>query len=106
MAEAARGAGHGFLHVMPHVLGAEAIVLAHRGQFEEAEQRASKAIETLRATEFVWGAADSLMVLGEVQRLAGKRAEAEASISEALAIYEAKGILPLAEQARSKLAQL
>ena len=106
LAEAAREAGHGFLHVMPHVLGAEAIVLAHREQFEEAEQRASKAIEMLRATEFVWSGADSLIVLGEVQRRAGKRAEAEASIREALAIDEAKGILPLAEQARSKLAQL
>jgi class 3 adenylate cyclase/tetratricopeptide (TPR) repeat protein len=106
LAEAAREASHGFLHVMPHVLGAEAIVLAHREQFEEAEQRASKAIETLRATEFVWSAADSLILLGEVQRLAGKRGEARASIREALAIYENKGIVPLAEQARSKLAQL
>jgi class 3 adenylate cyclase/tetratricopeptide (TPR) repeat protein len=106
LAEAAREASHGFLHVMPHVLGAEGIVLAHRGLFEEAEQGASKAIEMLRATEFVWSGADSLIILGEVQRLAGKRAEAEASIREALAIYENKGIVPLADQARSRLAQL
>lgn len=46
------------------------------------------------------------MALGEVQSLAGKRAEAEASIREALAICEEKGILPLAEQVRSKLAKL
>jgi class 3 adenylate cyclase/tetratricopeptide (TPR) repeat protein len=106
LAEAAREASHGFLHVMGHVLSAEAIVLAHSGRFEEAEQKARESVSLNRTTEFVWNTADFLMALGEVQSLAGKRTEAEASIHEALAIYERKGILPLVEQARSKLAQL
>jgi class 3 adenylate cyclase/tetratricopeptide (TPR) repeat protein len=106
LAEVARKESGDYLHVLPHVRIAQAIVLARRGQLEEAERKAREGVSSQRATEFVWGTADSLMALGEVQRLAGKRVEAEASIRESLAIYEEKGILPLAERARSKLAQL
>ena len=106
LAEAAEEASQGYLHVMPYVYSAQAIVLAHKGQFDEAEQHARDAITILRRTEFNTQTADALMTLGEVLRGAGRVSEAVGAISEAIAIYAEKGIVPLVEHARSELAQL
>jgi len=106
MAEAAREESGDFLHVRVHALKAQAIVLAHRGKNGEAERLAREAVDASRSTGFMWQTADALMTLGEVQRLIGARSEAEVSIREAIAIYEAKGIVPFAEEARSRLARI
>ena len=106
LAEAAEEASQGYLHVIPFVYSAQAIVLAHRGHYDEAEQHVRDAITTLRRTEFNTQTADALMTLGEVLRGAGRVSEAVAAISEASAIYEEKGIVPLVERARSEIAQL
>ena len=92
--------------MIPYVYSAQAIVLAHRGQFDEAEQRARDAITILRRTEFNTQTADALMTLGEVLRGAGRVSEAAAAISEALVIYEKKGIMPLIRLANSELDRL
>ena len=106
LAEAAEEASQGYLHVIPYVYCAQAIVLIHRGQFDEAEQHARDAITTLRRTEFNAQTADALMTLGEVLRGAGRVSEAAAAISQALVIYEEKGIVPLIRLARSELDRL
>lgn len=54
MAEVARKESGDYLHVLPHVRIAQAIVLARRGQLEEAEQQAREGVSAQRATEFVW----------------------------------------------------
>jgi class 3 adenylate cyclase/tetratricopeptide (TPR) repeat protein len=106
LAQAAREAGQDFLHIMPYVRMAEAVVLAHRGRFGEAEERAREAVATSDGTEFRWVTADTLMTLGQVLLLAGKLAEAEEAVGEALAVFEEKGILPFADRARALLEEI
>jgi class 3 adenylate cyclase/tetratricopeptide (TPR) repeat protein len=84
----------------------EAMVLARRGLFEEAEQIARDAVAEMDTSDFPSERGDVRMALAEVLRLAGNDEEAGDTIREAIAFYEAKGNVLQAGTARGKLAAL
>ena len=107
LAQGARALSGGLMrHVELTWRQASALVLARRGQFEEAEHLAQESVIALRSTEFMWNTADALVTLAAVLRLAGKRQEAADALREALDRYERKGIVALADHARRLLAEI
>jgi len=71
---------------------ARAKLLARRSGFDEAEHLAREAVELAQQTpDFLHLPADALMSLAEVLRAAGKTADADAAVGDALALYERKG---------------
>ena len=89
-----------------HVRAGRAKLCARGGKLDEAEAAAREGVALAEATEFVDLRGDSLLALGEVLRLAGRKDEAAEATRQALAIWEAKGNVVHAERARSFLAQL
>jgi len=81
-------------------------LLARYGQFPAARQLADEAIALVSRTSYAVLQAQTLMAKAEVNRLAGARDQAEASLRAALRIYEDRHALPLAEQAQAALASL
>jgi tetratricopeptide (TPR) repeat protein len=81
-------------------------LLARRGGVEEAERLARQATALAAGTDFLDGRAQAVADLAEVLRLAGRREEAAAEVEKALALYERKGNLVMAERARARLAKL
>ena len=81
-------------------------VLAHRGEFDEAEKLAREAIEIVERTDWYLHRAQALSALGEVLELAGRREEARAAYEQAVEAFERKGVLPDAEQTRRRIAAL
>jgi tetratricopeptide (TPR) repeat protein len=86
--------------------GARAKVVAHAGNFAEAERLAREAVELGARTDFLDSYADALLDLVEVLRLAGMSAEMEPLIEEALVVYERKQHLVGVERARRLLTEL
>jgi class 3 adenylate cyclase/tetratricopeptide (TPR) repeat protein len=86
----------------------QARVLARRGQHAEAERVARGAVELAAASGgALLNHADALVVLAQVLDLVdGRREEAAAALHEALGLYERKGALVPAAQARERLATL
>jgi ATP/maltotriose-dependent transcriptional regulator MalT len=84
-----------------HVTGewgpTRARVLAHRGEAEEAEAIARKAVDIL-VEQDVFFRGYALTSLAEVLVSAGKLDEARECARAALAKYERKGLVPLAEK--------
>ena len=80
---------------------ARARVLARRSELVEAETLAREALAM--AGDYVPARGGSYEALAEVLALAGRRDEAEHALSEAVAIYEAKGNLPFVARARERL---
>jgi class 3 adenylate cyclase len=93
------------MHVEPMWQQAAALVLARRGQLEQAEALAQEAVLRLRATEFMWKTADALARLAVVCRLSGRQADAAVLFREAQRLYEEKGIIRLAEGTQRLLAE-
>jgi tetratricopeptide (TPR) repeat protein len=83
-----------------------ALVIAHRGDHADAERLAREAVAYVRATDSPNVQAGALSDLGEVLAAAGRHEEAAAAFREALALYERKGIVPLARRTRERLATL
>jgi hypothetical protein len=54
----------------------------------------------------LWTRGLTLLDLAEVLEAAGRRYEAAAEIESALALFEQKGDLPMADQARARLERL
>jgi class 3 adenylate cyclase/tetratricopeptide (TPR) repeat protein len=81
-------------------------VLARRGEIERALGLAREAIRLLSETDSLVAQADALIALSEVVAVAGRRAEARASVEQALGLYERKGDLVSAARARTLLAGL
>jgi ATP/maltotriose-dependent transcriptional regulator MalT len=81
-------------------------VLAHRDEFEEAEQLAREGLEIVEQTDWWLHRGQALSALGEVLELAGRVDEARASYEQAVDAFERKGVLPDAEVARQRLEQL
>ena len=107
VAQAVRGSPGGeYPWVKPTLLAAMALVRARQGAALEAETLSHEAVTIWRGTEFTWLLGDALMVLSEVLRLSGKRADAVAAAREAFDLYEAKGIRPFMARARAVLATL
>ena len=79
-------------------------VLARRGELEEGERLAREAVALAAETDMLNAHADALIDLAEVLALAGQDARAE--LEQALALYERKGNLVMAERTRSRLAEL
>ena len=91
---------------LPQMLSRQARgkVLARRGELDEGERLAREAVALAAETDMLNAHADALIDLAEVLALAGQDARAE--LDEALALYEQKGNLVMAERTRSKLAEL
>jgi tetratricopeptide (TPR) repeat protein len=83
--------------------GIHARLLARRGRFEEAERRARESLAVAAQTDMLWFHGDVLMDLAEVLRLADRTRDAAEAASEALALYERKGMIPYARGARELL---
>jgi tetratricopeptide (TPR) repeat protein len=79
-------------------------VLARRGEYHEGERLAREAVALAAETDMLNAHADALLDLAEVLALVGQDARAE--LEQALALYERKGNLVMAERTRSKLAEL
>ena len=79
-------------------------LLARRGELEEGERLAREAVALAEETDMLNAHADALIDLAEVLALAGQDARAE--LDRALALYERKGNLVMAERTRSRVAEL
>ncbi len=81
-------------------------VLAHRGEFEEAEKLAREGVEIVEQTDWYLHRGQALSALGEVLELASRPDEARASYEQAIKSFERKGALPDVEAIRRRLEQL
>jgi predicted ATPase/DNA-binding SARP family transcriptional activator len=81
-------------------------LLARQGQLAAARQLASEAMALVTPTPYPALRAQMLLASAEVSRLAGAPGEAEASLRQALRIYEDKRAVALAERTRAALASL
>lgn len=84
--------------------GVRARVLARRGEAGQALTLATEAVEIAARTDFLSWRGEALLDLAQVLALAGERDEAVRAASEALALFETKGNVVLAEQARRSVA--
>ena len=107
--EAARGAEK--TTVVDDVLGqaywrwVRAMVLAKRGDGDEALRLTAQAIELARRTDALPFVGDAVAARGDVLQLLGRSAEARPVLEEALAVYERKGIAASADRMREALAE-
>ena len=85
---------------------ARARVLAHLGAVADAEVLAREALDLAESTDFLNTQGDTLMDLAAVLRLTGRRAEAEAAVGRARALYDAKENVASAVQTDEALARL
>jgi len=85
---------------------AQALVLAARGEFEEAEHLSREAVQLYADAECPNFQGDAWMDLAKVLQTAGKPAEAEQAAREALALYERKGNRPSSAVVRTFLNEL
>jgi predicted ATPase/class 3 adenylate cyclase len=81
-------------------------VLARRGEPTAAERLARQGDALARTSDDLELQGDTLATLGEVLRHAGRPEDAAAALRAALERYERRGIVPLAERARTRLAEL
>jgi tetratricopeptide (TPR) repeat protein len=86
---------------------AEALLLAERGELEQAEALARTAVATAETrTDTVWWQAYTHEDLATVLERAGRIGEAREALERALAIWERKGCLPCARRIRDQIATL
>jgi class 3 adenylate cyclase/tetratricopeptide (TPR) repeat protein len=83
----------------------QAKLLARRGEHAEAERLAREALAIAEETDQLNDVAGAYADLGEVLALASRADEAAAAFAEALARYERKENLVMAERTRARLAQ-
>ena len=81
-------------------------ILAGQGRIEDAERLAREAVSLAELTDFVNTRADALVDLAQILREAGRLEEANAAVSEGLALYEKKGNSVAAGKTRAHLAVL
>ena len=86
---------------------AEALLLAHRGELEQAEALARTAVATAETkTDNVWWQASTHEDLATVLERAGRIDEAREALERSLAIWERKGCLPCATRLASRSSRL
>jgi tetratricopeptide (TPR) repeat protein len=86
---------------------AEALLLAHRGEFEQAEALARSAVSTAETrTDNIWWQAHTHEDLATVLERAGRTDEARDAFEQALAIWEQKQCLPCAERVLAQIDSL
>jgi class 3 adenylate cyclase/tetratricopeptide (TPR) repeat protein len=83
-----------------------AMVLAQRGEAENAEDLAREAVDIARTTDHLNTHAWTLLALADVLAIGGRTAQAIPIIEEARGLYNRKGNLVMAEKARALLAEL
>ena len=81
-------------------------MLARRGDTAEAERLAREAVAIGAETQMPDSLGEAQSDLAEVLTLAGKTDEAEAALREALALFERKGNLAMAERTTTRLREL
>jgi tetratricopeptide (TPR) repeat protein len=81
-----------------------ALILAQRGEVEEAERLAREAVEIVDQTDYLEIKADAYVALATVLETAGRSEQAQASWRDALGFYQQKGATVVAEQVRKHLA--
>ena len=84
----------------------KAKVLARRGEHAEAERIARQAVAISEQTGILDPKADVYADFAEVLLLAEKPDEAELALEDALALYERKGNVVMAERARLRIKEL
>jgi tetratricopeptide (TPR) repeat protein len=84
----------------------QALVLASRGEYSDAERLAREAVAIAGDTDMLELQGDCYRDLGEVLEAAGRRDDAVVALREAVALYERKEIAPLARRTREWLATL
>ena len=85
---------------------AQARVLARRGETEEADALALRAVEALATYDDITSRAEILTQQAEVLRAHGDDGDARSALVEAIALHEEKGNVLNAEQCRELLAAL
>jgi predicted ATPase/class 3 adenylate cyclase len=83
-----------------------ALILARRGQHDDAIELSSSALELMESTDAPIWRANAARHHGETLRRAGRTAEAEAAFGEALDLYERKGSRVAAARVREALEEL
>ncbi len=83
-----------------------ALLLATRGSADEAAALAREGVALAGETEYVYLHGDSLLALGEVLRITGRRDEAADAFREAAVLWQAKGAVTSERAARATLAAL
>jgi class 3 adenylate cyclase/tetratricopeptide (TPR) repeat protein len=78
-------------------------ILAARGESEAAEQFAREALALTRQTDNINGQAEALLCLGRVLARAGRQDRGDKALEEAIALFEQKGNVAMAEQTRGLL---
>jgi tetratricopeptide (TPR) repeat protein len=84
---------------------ARARALAHRGESDEADRLARRAVELAGSTDFLELQGQTLMTLGEVLRLGGRAQAAALLIDSARETYERKGNIVAARRASAVLGE-
>jgi tetratricopeptide (TPR) repeat protein len=85
---------------------AQARVLSHRGEHDEALALADEAIAINETTDYLAWQAESDEVRGMVLAAAGRMDEAQEAYDRALERFERKGVVPAAERVRARIAEL
>jgi tetratricopeptide (TPR) repeat protein len=85
---------------------AQARVLSHRGEHDEALRLADEAIAINETTDYLAWQAESDEVRGLVLTAAGRTDEAGEAYDRALERFERKGVVPGAERVRARIAEL
>ena len=83
-----------------------ALALAQLGRLDEAEGFAREAVGYAEGTEYLGFHADALFALAEVLRLAGRPTEAATALEQAAGLFDLKGNVVSAADARAVLAAL
>ena len=86
---------------------AEALLLAERGEFEQAEALARTAVATAETkTDNLWWQAQTLEDLATVLERAGRTDDARTALDRALDLWERKQCLPCAARVREQIKSL
>ena len=85
---------------------AQARVLSHRGEHDEAVRLADEALAINETTDYLAWQAESDEVRGMVLTAAGRMDEAREAYGRALERFERKGVVPAIQGVRTKIAEL
>jgi class 3 adenylate cyclase/tetratricopeptide (TPR) repeat protein len=85
---------------------ARALLLARKGRHDDACRLAQEAVALFGATDYIDSHAEMLVALATVLRAAERGEEARAAFEEALALYNRKGNLVMANRVRNELEEL
>jgi hypothetical protein len=85
---------------------AESIVRSNDGDHDEAVRLAIEAVAFLEGREAIWQEGDANRILGDALTAADRRSEAADAYAGALALYEAKGVIPLIDRTKARLAAI